>query len=333
MGEVEPEVPLLTFNLKEGKADLILDGRMQDIWIPLMFAHEEIRQWEVMEPGEKRNMLMVEVNEKIKYMEREQLFTRMKQDYNYMQYKQHLKESCGDKELLVGAYVQIREYNLINWTLAATGISKRRKAMVPKQWADIGFHAGANTQILFDVKPDDIRFKPNSCVSKWLSFDEMQLYCTKEVTPDHKSRLKFRYRIKPSKKKEMYKLYIEMIIMPKQLVYESLPNEKKETIESGAGLTLPFWSLSSPVVWEGEDELCNLTLTPMFGIFNSQIILNDAILRRIVHDITRQAEAGASTSKIGEFYKFLEEPSQGKTFKERSLELPPDPEKRCNVLE
>ena len=201
MVEIEPEVAFLTFNLKQGKADLILDGRIQDPWIRLMFAHEKISQWEVMEPGIKSNMLMVEVNEKIKYMETEHLSMRMKEDYNFMQYKQHLKDSCGDKELLVGAYVQIRESNLLNWTLAATGVSKRRKTPVPKQWADIGFHAGANTQILFDVKPDDVKFKPNCCVSEWMSFDEMQLYCTNEVTPDQKARLKFRYRIKISKKR------------------------------------------------------------------------------------------------------------------------------------
>ena len=158
-----------------------------------------------------------------------------------------------------------------------------------------------------------------------MSFDEMQLYCTKEITPDQKARLKFRYRIKASKKAEVHKLCIEMIIMPKQMVYESLSETKKEVTESGACLTVPFWSLSSPITWEGEDKSHSLTLTPMFGSFNSQVKLKDAILRRIVHDVLRQAEAGATTTKIEELFKFLEDTSRGKIFKERYLQIPKDP--------
>ena len=330
--EVDPEMPLLAFDLREGKAEMYIDGNRQDMWLPVMFAQEEMDKWGVTEPGIKRNMIMVEVNDKMKGIPTEMISSRMKEEYNFMQYKQTLKESCGERELIVGVYVQIRENNLLNWTLAASGATKRRKTSIPKQWAEIGFHAGPSTYIFFDVNPDNIKFKPNSCVSKWMSFDEMQLMCTKEVTPDQKSRMMFRYRVRTSKKVDVFKLYIEMIIMPKQLVYESLPEAKKATVESGAGLTIPFWGLSSPISWDGEDKSYNITVMPMFGIFNSQITMNDAIVRRIVHEVIRQAEAGSSTTKIGELNKFLENPSRGKIFKERSLHLPLDPEKEVIYL-
>ena len=41
----------------------------------------------------------------------------------------------------------------------------------------------------------------------------------------------------------------------------------------------------------------------MFGTFNSQVKLKDAILRRIIHDVIRQAEAGATTNKMDELYE------------------------------
>ena len=104
-------------------------------------------------------------------------------------------------------------------------------------------------------------------------------------------------------------------------------------MESGACLTLPFWSLSTPVSWEGEDKACSILLTPMFGTFNSHVKLNDAILRRIIHDVIRQAEAGATTNKLAEFYEFIENPSHGKIFKERALQLPMDPEIQVIYME
>ena len=66
MEEIDPELPLMVFDMKEGKADLVLHGKKEEIWLPLMFAHHDLKQWGVMEPGIKREMIIIEVNEKMK---------------------------------------------------------------------------------------------------------------------------------------------------------------------------------------------------------------------------------------------------------------------------
>ena len=127
--EIDPELPMMVFDMKQGRADLILDGQRQDIWMPIMFTHPEIKRWGVMEPGVKRDMIMIEIDEKLEAVTPEQLELRIKKDYNMMEYRQELRDAIGDKELKMGVYVQIRENNFLNWTLVVSG---------PTKWADLG---------------------------------------------------------------------------------------------------------------------------------------------------------------------------------------------------
>ena len=62
MEEVDPELPLMLFYIKEGKADLVRDRKKEEVWLPLMFSHHELKRWRVMEPGIKRESIMIEVN-------------------------------------------------------------------------------------------------------------------------------------------------------------------------------------------------------------------------------------------------------------------------------
>ena len=137
------------------------------------------------------------------------------------------------------AYVEIKNNKVEQWTIVTTGKKKRRKTTTPKQWSEIGLHCGENTSILFYVDPNEISFLPNSSVSQWLTFDEIQLFYPMEITAERKARLKFRYRIKTSSKAPGQKLYIEMLVLHKQLDYENLP-EIKKIMESAGAKTIKF---------------------------------------------------------------------------------------------
>ena len=246
---------------------------------------------------------------------------RFIENLSEMDFKEKMIKEHGEKDCITtGLYLSIRNNKVEKWMMLATGLKKRRKTSVPKQWSEIGSFTGENAQITFDVNPNDIRFKVNSSVSDWLTFDAMQLYYPKEITPEQKARLKFRYRIKPSSKGPGQRLYLEMLVLPRQLDYENLPELKKKILDSAASKTLKFWGQSNPVSWDG--STAELAIMPTFGLFESQNQITDTSIMRLIHDVNRQMEAGESTSKLADIYKFIEGKSCTSIYQQKTLKLP-----------
>ena len=156
----------------------------------------------------------------------------------------------------------------------------------------------------------------------------MQLTFPREISTDQKARLLFRYRIKPSSKIDALKLYVEMLIMPRGITLENLPETKKIIMNSSATLTMPFYGQNQPIVWDGEDASSGITFMPTLGLFNSSFRLTDSTIRRIMYDVMREMEAGQSTSKVEDLYKFLENPKSKLMFKDTVLKMAEVPEKR-----
>jgi len=69
----------------------------------------------------------------------------------------------------------------------------------------------------------------------------MQLTYPREISTDQKARLLFRYSIKPSSKIDALKLYVEMLMLPRGISLENLPETKKIMMNSSATLTTPFY--------------------------------------------------------------------------------------------
>ena len=322
-GIPDPQTPVIAFDLENGTSDLYIQGERQQFWLPVMFTHSELYMCGVIEPDIVRNMVMVEPDENLKPIDVNALEARFLENLSEMDFKERMIKEHGEKDCITtGLYVSIKNNKVEKWMLIATGPKKRRKTSVPKQWSEIGLYTGEHAQITFDVNPNDIRFKVNSSVSEWLSFDEMQLYYPKEITPEQKARLKFRYRIKTSSKGPGQRLYLEMLVLPRQLDYENLPEIKKKILDSAAAKTLKFWGQSNPVSWDGSRISAELAIVPTFGLFESQNHITDANIRRLIHDVDRQLEAGESTSKLADVFKFMEEKSCKFIYQQKTLKLP-----------
>ena len=263
-GEPDQQLPVLTFDFHKGDSDLHINSSKQDFWLQTMFTHSALHKCNVIEPDITRNMTKVQIQDDLNPVQVETLRPRFMEKLSMMDYKQHLMNEYGNKDTITaGIYVEIRNNKVEQWSIVATGKKKRRKTTVPKQWSETGLHCGENSTILFDVDPNEIALLSNSSVSKWLSFDEIQLYYPKEITTEQKARLKFRYRMKTSTKTPGHKLYIEMILLPNQLNYENLPEFKKEIIESAGAKTFKFWGQSNPVFWDGGEITADLSLSQL----------------------------------------------------------------------
>ena len=146
-------------------------------------------------------------------------------------------------------------------------------------------------------------------------------YYPKEISPEQKARLKFRYRIKASSKSSGHKLYLEMILLPRQLDYENLPEIKKKIMESAGAKTIKFWCQSHPIFWEGANVTADVPFVPTFGVFESEITITDANLRRLIHDVNIQLEAGEYVHKLADMFKFMEGKSSTFIYHQKTLDL------------
>ena len=321
-GEPDQQLPVVIFDFHEGSTDLYINGSRKDFWLPTMFTHSELYKCNVSEPDVLSNMTKVQVQNELKPLSLETLRPRFVQNLSFFDYKQKLMDTFDNKDAITsGVYVEIQNNKIEQWTIVATGKKKRRKTTVPKQWSEIGLHCGENDVILLDVDPNEITFLPNSSVSQWLTFDEIQLYYPKEISPEQKARLKFRYRIKASSKSSGHKLYLEMILLPRQLDYENLPEIKKKIMESAGAKTIKFWCQSHPIFWEGANVTADVPLVPTFGVFESEITITDANLRRLIHDVNIQLEAGEYVHKLADMFKFMEGKSSTFIYHQKTLDL------------
>ena len=322
-GEPDQQLPMLTFDFLKGDSDLHINGSKQDFWLQTMFTHSALHKCNATEPDITRKMTKVQIQDDLNPVKVETLRPRFMENLSIMDHKQYLMNEYGNKDTITaGIYVEIRNNKVEQWSIVATGKKKRRKTTVPKQWSEIGLHCGENSTILFDVDPNEIAFLPNSSVSKWLTFDEIQLYYPKEITTEQKARLKFRYRMKTSTKTPGQKLYIEMILLPNQLNYENLPEFKKEIIESAGTKTIKFWGQSHPVFWDGAEVTTDLPFVPTFGVFDCEIVITDAHIRRLIHDVHIQLEAGEHVNKLAELFKFIEGKACTPIYHQKILHLP-----------
>ena len=327
-GGSEAPTPVLTFNLDEGSADLYIDGNKMDYWLPLMFANLDLKKCRVAEPEDAKDMATVEVMKDLKPINPEEAANRVVPELSPNDFRHNLVNSeAAKKDLIAGVYVQVEDNVVNQWIIYLAGPVKKRKTTVPKQWTELGLNWGEGTFIHFEVDPKNIRFNPNSSVSNWLSFDEIQLTYPKEISTDQKSRLLFRYSIKPSTKIEALKLYVEMLLLPRGKTLKHLPEAKKLIMNSAAALTMPFYGQNQPIVWDGEDASSQIMFMPMFGTFNSSFRPTDSTVRRIIYDIMREMEAGQSTNKADLLHRFLEDPKSKLVFKEKILKIAAVPEK------
>ena len=324
--------PVLAFNLDEGSADLYIDGNKSNHWLPLMFANLDLKKCHIAEPEDAKDMAIVEIRKDMKMINPEEAANRVIPELSHNDFRHNLVNSDAAKNrLTAGVYVQVIDNVVSQWTIYLAGPVKKRKTTVPKSWTELGLNWAENTQIHFEVDPKNICFTPNSSVSKWLTFDEMQLNFPKEISMDQRARIRFRYSIKPSTKIEALKLYVEMLILPRGILLENLPESKKLIMNLSATLTMPFYGQNLPIVWDGEDPSAELIFMPTFGTFNSNFRPTDSTVRRIVYDVIRDIEAGKSTNKVEDLYRFLEDKNSKLVFKDKILKLAAVPYK--NVLD
>ena len=150
--------------------------------------------------------------------------------------------------------------------------------------------------------------------------DEMDLHIPKEIKPDQKDKLMFRWRLRFSAKTAGVRLCIEMLVLTKNMVYASLPEAKRNIMDSPSAITMVLWSQSLPINWDSNGEGYGLTFVPSFGIFNSDVLISDSSVRRIAFDIIANLKAGKKTNSTEEIHKFF----VGKStlpFNEEKLEL------------
>lgn len=319
--------PVLAFSLDEGSADLFIDGEKRDHWLPLMFANKDLKKCHLTEPEDARDMAIVETRRDIKPVSSEEAAGRALDEFSQNDFRHQLVNSdAAKKGLTGGVYVQVNDNVVDHWTIYLAGPARKRKTTVPKQWTELGLNWSENTFINFELDPKNIRFNPNSSVSSWLSFDEMQLTFPREISTDQKARLLFRYSIKPSSKIDALKLYVEMLMLPRGISLENLPETKKIMMNSSATLTMPFYGQNQPIFWDGENASAGITFMPTFGLFNSSFQLTDSSVRRIIYDVMVQMEAGESTNKVQDLHKFLENPKSKLTFKDKILKIAEVPE-------
>ena len=274
-GGSEAPTPVLTFSLDEGSADLYINGNKMDYWLPLMFANLDFKKCSVAEPEDAKDMAIVEVMKDLKPINPEEAANRVVPELSPNDFRHNLVNSeAAKKGLIAGVYVQVKDNAVNQWIIYLAGPVKKRKTTVPKQWTELGLNWGESTFIHFEVDPKNIRFNPNSSVSNWLSFDEMQLTYPREISTDQKSRLVFRYSIKPSTKIEALKLYVEMLLLPRGKTLDHLPEAKKLIMNSAAALTMPFYGQNQPIVWDGDDASSQIMFMPMFGTFRQQLSTN-----------------------------------------------------------
>ena len=303
------DLPTLAFNFKNGAAELFKNGEKQDSWLPVMFTNKSLNKAMLTEAGSSKDMIMVKVSSVTKLMEVLDLTSLIAEEVGSMEFRHKFNEQNAKNEgIKVAAYCTVKNDKLHSWNLFTSGAVKTRKTSVPHCWTAIGIHSKENTQIKFEVNPNNIIFLTNKTVSRWMTFDEMQLHFPKEIAPDQKAKLKFRWRLKISQESEV-RLCIEMIVLTNNIKYENLPELKKRILESQGSMTMLFWSQRRPVECEGNSAECDILIAPTFGTFGSKIDLSDATVRRIVFDISQQLQAGKSTSKIEEMTKYLESKS------------------------
>ena len=321
-GRSDAPTPVLAFLLNEGSAELFINGNKMDYWLPLMFANLDLKKCGINEPEDTKDMAIVEINKDLKYINSEEAACRVIANLSHNDFRHHLLNSEAAKDRVVaGVYVQVDD-NIVNqWSIYLAGPAKKRKTTVPKQWTELGLNWAENTVIHFEVDPKNIKFNHNSSVSNWLTFDEMQLTYPREISTDQKARLLFRYSIKPSTKIEALKLYIEMLILPRGILFENLPEAKKRIMNSPAALTMPFYGQNHPIIWDGGDASANIVFMPTFGTFTSSFRPSDSTIRRIIYDVMREIESGKSTSQIEVLHKYLEDPKSKPIFKEKILKL------------
>ena len=293
MGGREAPTPVLAFRLEEGSADLFIDGERKEYWLPLMFANLDLRKCGLSEPEDPKDMAIVQISKDMKQINLEDAASKVIQELSHNDFRHMLVNSEeAKKNLVAGVYVQVIDNVINEWTIYLAGPIKKRKTTVPRHWTELGLNWSENTTISFEMDPKNIRFNPNSSVSNWLTFDEMQLTYPREISTDQKARLLFRYSIKYSSKIDAMKLYIEMLVLPRGKSFESLPEAKKIIMNSPATLTLPFYGQNVPIKWDGEDASANVVFMPTFGTFNSTFCPTDSTVRRIAYDVIRAVESG-----------------------------------------
>ena len=318
------ERPVLAFDIRTGDAKLFIAEGDVDYWLPVMETHSSLHKWTVIESEEPNEMAIVRIVNEIKELQEKQLADLIEQDLSPVEYKKQLKDNFQDKDIITaGVYVKIKQDNIDHWAIMMTGEPKKKKVNgTPKQWASIGLFQGENTNIQFTVNPDKIIFKHNSCVTQWLTFDEMQLHYNKEISADQKSRLLFRYRIRTSTTTEGHRLHIEMLVLPNNLQYNALPVNKRRIMDSACALTYTFWSQTQPIRWAGANKDLDVTFLPRFACYDSNIKLSDAIVRRLIFEVETDLGAGKRTTKVEEMAEFLTNNSKSGIFRKKELLLP-----------